>query len=125
MLYSVWSNTHLTLYLAESYPPPDNIHLVNYSVNPNSLTFAWDPLLSNCSTLNYTIMTTNCGRCLPPASHTSTVCTDVPTSGNPCIFIVRTDVCGRIAGTESEPLLVQFKGKRYNFNVRVVYIMQS
>ena len=102
---------------AESYPPPDNIYLVSYSVNPNSaLMFAWDPILSNCSTLNYTIISTNCGHCLLPASNTSTVCTNVPLSRHPCSFAVRTDVCGRIAGRESEPILIHFQG---NFNFKV------
>ena len=100
--------------MAESYPPPNNIHLDSYSVDPNILTFTWDPVLSNCSTLNYTIISRNCGRCLPPdpASNTSTstVCSDVPVSRDPCVFMVRTDVCGRIAGRESEPILVQFQG---------------
>lgn len=105
--------------MTESYPPPDNIHLVDYSVNPNILTFTWDPLLTNCSTLNYTITTTNCGRCLPPASHTTTVCADAPISRNPCIFRVRTDVCGTIVGIESEPLLVQFKG---NLKIMCMYL---
>ena len=100
----------LLILLAESYPPPRNIHLVRYSVDPNILTFAWDPLLSNCSTLNYTIISRNCGHCLPPASNNSTVCTDVPVAESPCIFKVRTDVCGRIAGIESAPILVQYQG---------------
>ena len=103
----------IIIILSESYPPPDNIHFVSYTVNPNTMIFAWDPILTNCSTLNYTIISTsNCGRCLPPASNTSTVCTNVPLSlsGHPCSFAIRTDVCGRIVGRESEPILVQFQG---------------
>jgi hypothetical protein len=77
------------------------------------MVFAWDPILSNCSTLNYTIISTNnCGSCLSPTSNTSTVCTNVPLSlsGHPCSFAIRTNVCGRIAGKQSEPILVQFQG---------------
>ena len=71
---------------------------------------AWDPILSYCSTLNYTIISTNCGHCLPPASNTSTLCTNVPLSRHPCSFAIRTEVCGRITGRESEPILVNFQG---------------
>jgi hypothetical protein len=80
--------------------------------------FAWDPILSNCSALTYTIISTNNrDRCLPPATNTSIVCTNVPlslVSGHPCSFAVRTDVCEMIAGRESEPILVQFQGNFYS-----------
>ena len=43
------------------YPPPSNIHIE--SIDSSEITFAWDEVTTQCSSLQYIITAINCGLC--------------------------------------------------------------
>jgi hypothetical protein len=97
------------------YPPPNDINLTD--IQPGTLTFKWTSVISNCSTLQYSIASTsNCGTCTVNENITATTvtatCSDLPLTINAvmCLFGVSTDACG-LVGNPSSPLALTLKGE--------------
>ena len=65
--------------------------------------------MSDCSSLHYNILSSNCGSCPTTTTNTTVTCTDVPTDGGVCTFSVKTVVCGNIFGNLSDTLQVKLK----------------
>ena len=55
------------------YPPPGNVHLE--SNDSNQITFAWDEVITQCSSLRYVITAINCGVCPNTTTDTNVTCT--------------------------------------------------
>ena len=91
-----------------SYPPPTNIHLEN--INSSQITFAWDEVTIQCSSLRYVITAINCGVCPNTTTDKNVTCTiqsdlSLRTSDT-CLFAVQTQICGHLLGERSEYVAV-------------------
>ena len=65
--------------------------------------------MSDCSSLHYNILSSNCGSCPTTTTNTTVTCTDVLTDGGVCTFAVQTVVCGNILGNLSDTVQVHLK----------------
>ena len=72
---------------------PDKIYINEVGLNPNWLTFQWNSVAPDCSTVHYNINASNCGSCPTTTDHTNATCTDVQTNGGVCTFTVSVVVC--------------------------------
>ena len=85
------------------------IHIAE-NIGSRQLTARWSSVAANrtsdCLTLHYNILATNCGSCPTTTTNTTVTCTDVPTDGSMCTFAVQTVVCGDIVGNMSTPFSV-------------------
>ena len=61
-------------------------------------TFTWNTLSAGCPNVHYNILASNCGSCPTTTNHTNATCTEVPTDGSTCVFVLQTVVCGIITG---------------------------
>ena len=92
------------------YPPPNNLFLVD--VQPGILVFNWTPAISNCSTLQYNIITTSeCGACPTVANTTTATCSNIQLTTNAvlCHIRVSSRACS-LVGNPSLPTAVTLKG---------------
>ena len=93
-----------------SYPPPTNIHLEN--INSSQITFAWDEVTIQCSSLQYVITAINCGVCPNTTTDKNVTCTiqsDLSLRtrlSDTCLFAVQTELCGHLLGERSEYVVV-------------------
>ena len=72
------------------FSPPSNIHISKADFFSRALTFKWSPATSDCSSNNYTILSSNCGSCPTTTTNTTVTCTDVYSDGGVCTFAVQT-----------------------------------
>jgi hypothetical protein len=89
---------------AVPFPPPDAISLALVNFNPKEITFSWSPVATDCPSIQYNILASNCGSCPNTTNHTTATCTDLPSDGSVCTLAVETVVCGNITGNQSKPL---------------------
>ena len=96
------------------YPPPTNIHVE--SNDSSQITFAWDEVTVQCSSLQlYIITAINCGLC-PNAiiiADKNVIC-DIQTdinlrTNNTYMFAVQIEVCGHLLGKRSEYVTVHIQ----------------
>ena len=92
------------------YPPPTNIHIE--SNDPHQITFAWDEVPVQCSSLQYIITAINCGVCPNTTADRNVTC-DMQSHisprtkfNNTCLFAVQTEICGHLRGERSEYVTV-------------------
>ena len=71
------------------------------STSPPILDVYWSHSLSDCPSIHYTILSSNCGSCPTTTTNTTITCTDVPSNGGVCTFAVQTVVCENITGSYS------------------------
>ena len=90
------------------YPPPTNILIE--SNNPHQITFVWDEVTVQCSSLQYIITAVNCGVCSNTTADRNITC-DTQShisqrTNNECLFAVQTEICGYLRGKRSEYVTV-------------------
>ena len=101
-------------YITGPLPPPFDVRLV--SVTSNKLTFSWEAVQRDCSTLRY-LVDFDCGNCsMNPMAPTSATCTfQLPQTGasrpSLCDFSVSSIICNDIIGRKSVPININLKGK--------------
>ena len=90
------------------YPSPANIYLTD--AQPGTLVFNWTPVITNCSTLQYSIIS-DCGTCPTITNATTAICSDfqLTTNANLCNFSVSSRACD-LTGNPSSPIVVTLKG---------------
>ena len=94
-------------------PPPNNVHIeVNDS---HQITFAWDEVTIQCSSLRYIITAINCGVCPNTTADKNITCniqSDISLRTNDtCLFAVQTQICGHLLGEKSDIVLVHIDGE--------------
>ena len=99
---------HTIHVIIESFAPPNEVRLIH--IQPGQLTFNWTSVDVMCDSVSYKIISSNCGRCSPVTINTTVTCTDVVASGQVCIFVIQTVVCGNLTGNMSHPIYVILKG---------------
>ena len=113
---SWWHNNILNFATFNTeYPAPSNVWLDG--IQPGYLAFSWNPVSLHCETLQYKILSTNCGIICPSSTNHHTI-TCTPTGGRStvqdggCIFTfaVQTVVCGGTLGNTSDSVSVVLKG---------------
>lgn len=97
-------------------PPPTDFQLVD--VTPGRLTFNWSRVDSNCSTLQYNMIVSNCGvcACTTPVRDNFVICsidlTSASLSGNgPSRFSVQSVICNNITGSISMLINATLRGE--------------
>jgi hypothetical protein len=96
------------------YPPPDNVHIE--SSDSHQITFAWDEVTVQCSSLQYIITAINCGVC-PNTTADKNVTCDTQShisqrTNNTCLFAVQTEICGYLQGKGSEYVIAHMNGEQ-------------
>ena len=86
------------------YPPPTNIQIE--SNDSHQITFAWDEVTVQCSSLQYIITAINSGVC-PNVTADKNITCDTQShisqrTNNECLFAVQTEICGYLRGKRSE-----------------------
>jgi hypothetical protein len=84
------------------YPPPDNVHVE--SNDSHQITFAWDDVRVQCSSLQYIITAINCGLCPNTTADKNVTCNTQSDRSphtklnNTCLFAVhvQTEICGHL-----------------------------
>ena len=99
LYYNIFTQLHL-------HHAPNNILVSAVNFYSKALTFSWSPVTSDCPSLHYNILSSNCGSCPATTTHTTVTCTDVPTDGSVCTFAVQTVICGNIVGDSSDSVNV-------------------
>ena len=94
------------------YPPPNTLYIRAANFALKELTFSWSPIAPDCPAIHYNILASNCGSCPTTTNHTNVTCTDVPTNGSNCTFVVQTVSCGNVAGNASKPISITFYPQR-------------
>ena len=98
-----------------SYPPPSNAHVE--SNDSSQITFAWDEVTIQCSSVQYVITAINCGVCPNTTTDKNITCniqSDISLRTNDtCLFAVQTQICGHLLGEKSENVMVHIDGERY------------
>ena len=79
---------------------PDKLYISKVGFHSNRLTFYWNSTVTDCSTVQYKILASNCGSCPTATNHTTVTCTDVP-NNDVCVFMVSTVVCENIITNQS------------------------
>ena len=103
------------------YPPPNNVHIE--SNDSSQITFAWDEVTVQCSSLRYIITAINCGLC-PNTTADKNVTCDIQTdislrTNNTCMFAVQTEICGHLLGERSDYLVVHMPdGELYLLHIQ-------
>ena len=94
-------NSHCTVLLAVSYPPPINVSA--QCINNHQINFTWNEPDTNCSAIHYNIISQNCGTCPNKTVSSTASCSDVAANQTAitCSFAVQTVVCGNMTGNES------------------------
>ena len=104
----------IALHIIDPLPPPNNVQLTH--VAPNQLTFNWNLVQPDCSTLQYRIES-NCGTCVNQQStmlmSSATCFFELPVNSNDmCNFAVQSTICANsIIGSLSTPVRVTLKCK--------------
>ena len=95
------------------YPPPSNVHVE--SNDSSQITFAWDEVTIQCSSLRYVITAINCGVCPNTTADKNVTCniqSDISLRTNDtCLFAVQTEICGYLLGEKSEYVTVHIDGE--------------
>ena len=78
--------------------------------------FNWSRVDSNCSTLQYNVMSLNCDTCActTPVRDTFTTCSvnlTLTLAGSPSQFLVQSIICNNISGNLSTQISVTLRGK--------------
>ena len=104
------------------YPSPTNIHVE--SNDSSQITFTWDEVTVQCSSLRYIITAINCGLC-PNTTADKNVTCDIQAdilnlrTNNTCIFAVQTEICGHLLGDRSDYLIVHMPdGELYLLHIQ-------
>ena len=84
----------------------DKVYISAIDIGSRQLGFNWSPIVPDCPAIHYNIIASNCGSCLTTTNHTTVTCTDVPTNGSNCTFVVQTVVCGYISGNATCSLII-------------------
>ena len=92
--------------IAGPFPPPEKLYISSADFSLRELTFEWSPVGSDCPTIHYNILASNCGSCPTITNHTNVTCTGVPSDDNVCIVSVQPVVCGNITGISSDLIYV-------------------
>ena len=104
-------------------PPPGNVHIE--SNDSHQITFAWDEVAVQCSSLQYIITAINCGVCPNTTADKNVTCdtqSDISPHAkfnNTCLFAVQTEICGYLRGRRSEyyaTVMVHMDGEQYLFH---------
>ena len=101
-------------HIIDPLPPPNDVQLTH--VTSNQLTFNWNSVQPDCSTLQYRIES-NCGTCVnqqPTMFMSSATCSfELPINSNDvCNFAVQSTICANsIIGSLSTPVRVTLKRK--------------
>jgi hypothetical protein len=92
------------IYHTDPYPPPSNLKITD--IQSGIITFIWDPVAPNCSSVQYTI-TSDCGICPMITNSANVTCSDqeIPSM---CVFRVQSMICGFI-GSSSAPIEQELK----------------
>jgi hypothetical protein len=102
------------------FPPPTNIYIE--SSDSHQITFAWDEVTVQCSSLQYIITAFNCGVCPNTTADKNITCdtqSDIsPRTNNTCLFAVQTEICGYLRGKRSEYVIVHMDGEKYLFHTQ-------
>ena len=97
------------MHCIDPLPSPSDVRLL--SASPNSLTFKWSSVATNCFAVHY-IIESDCGTCLNTTSLNSVDCTIRPiTTSRSCEFAVKSVVCGNTIGNSSNVVSAILKGK--------------
>ena len=109
-----------SLMIAETlFPRPSNIHIE--SNDSHQITFAWDEVTVQCSSLQYIITAINCGVC-PNTTADKNVTCDTQSHisphtefNNTCLFAVQTEICGYLRGIRSDyaTVMVYMDGEQH------------
>ena len=84
---------------------PSNVHVD--SNDSHQITFAWDEMTVQCSSLQYIITAINCGVCPNTTADKSVTCdTQSQHTNNVCLFAVQTEICGHLWGNRSKYVIV-------------------
>ena len=97
---------YASLYI-EPFPPPTDIELVES--NDTHLRLSWKKVSSNCSSIRYQIVASNCGECPHTTLTNEATCIGNYTqlrNNQQCSFAVKTVVCDDIAGAASSSVYV-------------------
>ena len=70
------------------------------------LTFSWTRAFTDCSSVHYNILASNCGSCPTTINHTNVTCTDAPTNGGVCIFAIQTVICGGVLEIQTSLIII-------------------
>ena len=82
-------------------PPPSDISWARISTE--EIVFSWSPVVSNCSSIHYNVLDSNCGVCPNSTLDTNITCTNVSMNHlSICMLAVQTVVCGNISGEWSQ-----------------------
>ena len=84
---------------------PRNINLT-YTCSLSDINFNWNTNFPGCSAIHYNILASNCGSCPTTTNHTNVTCTDRPTDGSVCAFVIQPVVCSKIIGEPSHQVLL-------------------
>ena len=96
-------------------PLPNKVQINSTDISSKQLLFNWSPVVQNCPSLHYNILSSNCGNCLTTTTNTTVICTDVPTDrGGVCLFAIQTVVCGDIVGNRSTSVNTFFISYTYS-----------
>ena len=93
--------------IIEPFPPPTDVELVGNNVS--HLTFSWNEVASNCPSIQYQIVASNCGACPNTTLINEATCTGSYTqllTSQQCSFAVVTVVCDNITGDVSNSVYV-------------------
>ena len=108
--YNIITMINPTITATNLYPPPNNLFLVD--VQPGTLVFNWTSAISNCSTLQYNIITSSdCGACPTVTNMTTATCSDIQptTDAVLCHIRVSSRACN-LVGNSTLPTAVTLKG---------------
>ena len=94
-------------------PSPNMIYASLVDTVSRQITFTWSSVTPECTTIQYNILTSNCGSCPTTTNHTTVTCTDVPTAADnatTCTFAIQAMNCEIIMGKFSKPITVLLRG---------------
>lgn len=112
----------------EPFPPPEPISLTR--VNATEMVFSWNQTQSYCPSLQYNIISTNCGNCPDTTNFTSVTCFDFPTSDSAtvCTIMVQAVICNTsgtpLVGLPSHPTEVNLTGTIIHGHNTVIAMMK-
>ena len=104
----MYSYMHYFWHDAVSYPPPNDIYLVE--AGPSQLIFQWSSVSSSCHVIQYRIVAVNCGQCPNITTNNTASCTGIVIDGHQCMFALRTIVCDDTVGDVSREVSVTLRG---------------
>ena len=104
---------HFTLDIDQLYLP-DKVYISEANFKSKRFTFSWSPVTTDCSTIHYKILASNCGSCPTNTTHTNATCTGVPTDSSVCTFAIQAVVCGNITRVTSDKIKVTLDCRIHN-----------